>query len=167
MSSEWVLPPGLDLRLARIDDEEFLLSLFCSARPELAFLPLPPAQLALLMRQQYELQQRDYTNRYPHAEHWIITVSAEPIGKIMFERTAAALHIIDFIIAPDWRKRGMGSSILAALKDYVDTKAGVLSLCVEHQNTHAQRLYQRLGFIKKQSTDTHELLAWSPISQSR
>src|SRR5688572_5051195 len=166
MSSEWVLPPGLDLRLARVDDEEFLLSLFYSARPELAFIPLPPAQLRLLMRQQYEMQQRDYTSRYPHAEHWIITMNAETVGKIMFERSAAALHIIDFIIVPDWRKRGLGSSILAALKGCVDTKVGVLSLCVEHQNIHAQRLYQRLGFIKKQSTDTHELLAWSPISQS-
>lgn len=165
MNNEWVLPPGMDLRLAGNDDEEFLLSLFCSARPELAVIPLPPAQLRLLMRQQYELQQRDYTSRYPHAEHWIITMNAETVGKIMFERSAVALHIIDFIIAADWRKRGVGSTVLGALKAYVDTKACVLSLSVDHQNAHAQRLYQRLGFIKKQSTDTHEFLTWSPIHQ--
>jgi len=165
MSSKWVLPPGLDLHLAGGGDEEFLLSLFCSARPELALLPLPPAQLALLVRQQYTLQQRDYANRYPHAENWIIAANSAPVGKIMFEKSAAVLHIIDFIIAPEWRKRGLGSTILVALKGCVDAKTGVLSLCVDHQNTHAQRLYQRLGFFKKQSFDTHELLAWSPINQ--
>jgi ribosomal protein S18 acetylase RimI-like enzyme len=42
-----------------------------------------------------------------------------------------------------------------------------LSLCVEHQNIHAKRLYQRLGFEKKQSFDTHELLSWSPINQQQ
>ena len=167
MGIEWVLPPGLDLRLARNDDQEFLLSLFCSARPELALLPLPPAQLMLLMRQQYELQQRDYFNRYPQAENWIIVAYSGPVGKIMFERSTATLHIIDFIIAPDWRKRGIGRTILVALKACIDTKPGVMSLCVEHQNIHAKRFYQRLGFEKKQSFDTHELLTWSPINQGQ
>lgn len=167
MGNEWVLPPGMNLRLAGNDDEEFLLSLFFSTRPELAFLPLPPAQLTLLMRQQYELQQRDYTNRYPHAEHWIITMDSKSVGKIMFERSTSALHLIDFIITPDWRNRGIGSTILVALKACIDANAGVLSLSVEHHNTHAKRLYQRLGFIKKQAFETHELLVWSSTNQTR
>src|SRR6187402_1667302 len=112
MSNEWALPSGLNLRLAGNDDEEFLLSLFFSARPDLALIPLPPAQLTLLMQQQYGLQQRDYANRYPNAEHWIITTDSKPVGKIMFEKSTGKLHIIDFVIAPDWRKRGIGSTIL-------------------------------------------------------
>ncbi len=165
MNNELVLPPGLHLRLTGPDDEHFLRTLFGSVRTELALLPLPPAQVEQLIRQQYEFQQQGYANYYPHAEHWVITSHSEPVGKIMLDRSTPAVHIIDFIIAPDWRKRGVGSTILVALKAYVDANAGVLSLRVDHQNPHAKRLYQRLGFAMKQSTDTYELLVWSPGNQ--
>lgn len=167
MTNEWILPPGLDVRLAKSDDEEFLFALFCSARPELALAPLPPAQLMLLLQQQYELQKQGYTNKYPHAENWIITTQSGSVGKVMLDKSTRAVHVIDIVIAPDWRKRGVGSTILVALKAYVDANAGVLSLHVEHQNIHAKRLYQRLGFVMKQSTDTHESLVWSPIDHVR
>ncbi|MDF3014031.1 MAG: family N-acetyltransferase [Cellvibrio sp.] len=167
MENEWMLPSSLNLRLAGNDDGEFLLSLFCSARPELALLPLPPEQLTLMGRQQYEFQQQGYANYYPHAEDWIITADSKAVGKIMFDRSTPTVHIIDFIIAPDWRGRGVGSAILAALKAYVEARADVLSLRVDHRNSHAKRLYQRLGFVMKQSANDHEFMVWLPIKQLR
>ena len=161
MSNEWELSPEHCLRLAGQEDEAFLWSLFCSARPELGLLPLPPAQLTQLIRHQYELQQRGYRHQYPQAENWIIATQSAPVGKIMFERSSSAVHIIDFIIVPEWRGRGVGRSILNALKEYVRAKSGVLSLQVDRQNINAKRLYHQLGFVKSQSSDTHEFLVWS------
>lgn len=157
MSNKWALPPGYSLRLAGQGDDEFLRSLFCSARPELSLLPLPPEQLKQLMQQQYESQQRGYSHRYPQLEHWIIATHSGAVGKIMFERSQSAMHIIDFIITPEWRKRGVGRTILTALKAH----AGSMSLRVDRQNINAKRLYLKLGFVMSQSSDTHDFLIWS------
>lgn len=158
MKSEWVLPEGFYLRLADSNDEEFLQQLFCSARPELAQLPLPPAQLTQLMRQQYESQQHSYRKQYPQLEHWIITTSSGCVGKIMFERSPSAVHIIDFIVAPEWRGRGLGRAILTRLKEHADSS---MSLQVDRQNINAKRFYHQLGFVTSQSSDTHNFLIWS------
>ena len=161
MNNDWVLPAGFTLRLSTEGDADFLLSLFYSARPELGLLPLPPEQLAQLMRQQYALQQHSYRHHYPHLEHWIIGTPSASIGTIMFERLQSAIHIIDFIIAPAWRGRGIGRSILVALKTHAHANVGSLSLQVDRQNINAQRLYHQLGFVTSQSSDTHEFLVWS------
>lgn len=167
MKRELILPPGLNLRLANEGDERFLFTLFCSARPELALLPLPPSQLEPLIRQQYQLQQRGYAQRFPQAEHWIIETPAGTAGKIMFEQSATGIHIIDFVIAPEWRGRGLGGSILAVLKNYVvlmNNEAGgdyLLSLSVDRQNNNAKRLYLRCGFVVGQTSDTHESMVWA------
>jgi len=161
MNNELTLPPGYTLRLARPDDGDFLFALFCSTRTEFALLPLPKAQLEQLMRQQYEWQQQGYANHYPDAGNWIIETQSGPVGKIMLFKQVSLVHIIDFIVAPDWRNRGIGNTILAALKDYVETKAGVLRLSVDRQNIQAKRLYLRHGFVVSQISDTHEEMVWS------
>lgn len=161
MNNEWALVDEFNLRLATENDEEFLRALFYSARPELALLPLPPEQLTQLMRQQYQLQQHSYLNQYPQLEQWIIATQSAPVGKIMFERLQSTVHIIDFIITPEWRGRGIGRSILTSLKTHTDATGCMLSLQVDRQNFNAKRLYHQLGFVTSQSSDTHEFLIWS------
>jgi len=165
MNNELILPPGFSLRLAGPDDEHFLRALFCSMRTELTLLPLPPAQLEQLIRQQYEWQQKSYASQYPDAENWIIGVHSGAVGKIMLHSSASLVHIIDFIIAPDWRRRGVGSTILGALKNNVGAKSGILRLSVDRQNVQAKRLYLQQGFVVSQTSDTHEQLVWSLINQ--
>lgn len=165
MKHEFALPPGFNLRLAESHDDQFLRALFGSARPELALLPLPPAQLEQLMGQQYEWQQKSYLGQFPDAENWIIETQSGPVGKIMLHRSESHVHIIDFIIAPDWRRRGVGSTILVTLKNYVGLKARELRLSVDRQNIHAKRLYLQQGFAVSQISDTHEQMVWSAINQ--
>lgn len=165
MNKELALPPGYRLRLARESDSNFLFELFCSSRAELALLPLPRAQLEQLLRQQYEWQQQGYSNQYPDAVNWIIETQSGAVGKIALHQSVGLVHIIDFIIAPDWRNRGVGSTVLGALKKYVTSNSGVLRLSVDRQNFHAKRLYLREGFIVNQASETHEQLFWSEIDR--
>ncbi|HTF95045.1 MAG TPA: GNAT family N-acetyltransferase [Cellvibrio sp.] len=165
MKHELMLPPGFHLRIAESQDDQFLHALFCSARPELASLPLPVAQLEQLIRQQYEWQQKSYLGQFPDAENWIIETQSGPVGKIMLHRSASQVRIIDFIIAPDWRRRGVGSTILVAVKNFVEIGSGTLHLSVDRQNIHAKRLYVRQGFVVSQTSDTHEQLTWTPAQR--
>lgn len=165
MNTPLTLPVGFTLRLATADDERFLRTLFCSARPELALLPLPPTQLELLLGQQYELQQKGYFSQFPGANTWIIETYSGPVGKITLQKSAHAVRLIDFIVAPDWRRRGVGSAILNALKQDVAARAGELRLSVDRQNTGAKRLYAKHGFVVSELSNTHEQLVWSLSSQ--
>ncbi len=165
MKNEFILPSGISLRLANSNDGHFLFTLFCSARTEFAFLPLPKAQLEQLLRQQYEWQQQGYASQHPDSNDWIIESPAGPVGKVMLFQSSSLLHIIDFIIAPDWRNQGIGSTVLGALKKYVASNSCVLRLSVDRQNFHAKRLYLREGFIVNQTSETHEQLLWSAINQ--
>jgi len=160
MKNELALPPGFNLRLVQAGDEPFLQYLFCSARPELSLLPLPQEQLASLIRQQYEWQQKSYASQYPNATCWVIEVDSEAVGKIMFVHSDAGVHIVDFIIAAASRGRGIGSTILTAFQNHVDIGNTSLSLSVDRQNIRAKQLYQRLGFSLSQSTGTHEQMIW-------
>lgn len=161
MKNELKLPTGFSLRLMQPDDDFFLRSLFNSTRPEFSLLPLPQEQLEQLLRQQYEWQQKSYAAHYPHAECWMIEVNSVLVGKIMLTKLNAGMHIIDFIITPEWRGRSVGRTILGALQSYVDRGDTMLSLNVDRQNSRAKQLYQLLGFTLSQSTDTHECLVWS------
>lgn len=165
MNKEITLPPGYGLRVAGEGDSNFLFELFCSARAELALLPLPKAQLEQLLRQQYEWQQKGYSSQYPEAGNWIIEAQSGAVGKITLLQSTSLVHIIDFIIAPEWRSRGVGSTVLDALKKYTASNSGVLRLSVDRQNFHAKRLYLRQGFVVSQASDTHEQLFWSEVNQ--
>lgn len=78
---------------------------------------------------------------------------------------SACVHIIDFVIAPEWRNRGLGSTVLAALKKYAAANSALLRLSVDRQNVQAKRLYVRHGFVERQVTDTHEQLFWAAINE--
>ncbi|HSC67512.1 MAG TPA: GNAT family N-acetyltransferase [Cellvibrio sp.] len=166
MNHKFTLPPGVNLRLAGADDEPFLRELFCSIRTDLALLPLPQAQLEQLIRQQYDWQQKGYASQYSGAENWIIENQSVAVGKVTLHRAASRMHIIDFIMTQERRGQGLGGAILRALQSQVNADGGILSLRVDRQNLRAKQLYQRLGFIKEQSTDTHELLVWPSLIQS-
>ncbi|UUA74058.1 GNAT family N-acetyltransferase [Cellvibrio sp. QJXJ] len=158
MEKNIFLPAGICVRLADATDDAFLFSLFCEARPELAYLPLPPAQVETLLAQQYQLQQRGYANQYPTARNWIIECESQVVGKIMLAELVNFIHIVDFVIAFSWRSRGIGSAVLNAAKHYASAQSLGLSLQVERQNIAAKRLYTRIGFNVCQLTATHEAM---------
>lgn len=158
MKDIMLLPAGIGMRLADAADDAFLFSLFCAARPELAHLPLPPAQVEILLAQQYQLQQRGYANQYPQASNWIVEYESQRVGKIMLAELANFVHIVDFVVASGWRGRGIGSAVLSALKDGASAQSLGLSLQVERQNVAARRLYVRFGFEGRQLTATHEAM---------
>lgn len=161
MVEDIALPAEFSLSVANDSHDHFLFSLFCSARPELSSLPLPPQQLELLLQQQHKLQQTGYAAQYPHAIALIIKYQSLSIGKIILNKTDKSVHLVDFIIAPQWRGQGYGSVILQALKHYAHTYGVLVSLSVDQQNLKAKQLYLRLGFVTYDSSETHEWLCWA------
>lgn len=160
MFSEISLPFGLRLRELQPQDQAFAEALFFSTREFLYQMPMAKAQVDLLIKQQFILQQASYGTSFPLAETFIIQLFAEPIGKLILNNTPDSLHVIDIAFMPAIRNKGYGSSILRALKHLADQTGRPMRLAVDQQNTRAKKLYLALGFKIMDSSDTHDTLLW-------
>ncbi len=57
------------------------------------------------------------------------------------------INIHDFIVAPDFRKKGVGLFLLKAIEKYAEEKGYCrINLEVRHDNFKAQNLYKKAGF---------------------
>ncbi len=160
MIEDLVLPAAYSLRFVHKNDDAFLFALFCSARAELSLLPLPPQQLELLLQQQYRLQQAGYATQYPLAVTLVIEYQSVNIGKIVINKSDTSVHIVDFVIVPQYRGYGYGSVVLESVKAYAHGSGATVSLGVDRQNVRARQLYLRLGFLPYEVSETHEWLLW-------
>ncbi|HEY0891902.1 MAG TPA: GNAT family N-acetyltransferase [Cellvibrio sp.] len=160
MLNDISLPLGLHLHKMQPQDQAFAEALFFSTREFFYQMPLPKAQVDLLIKQQFILQQASYGTSFPLAETFIIHLFAEPIGKLILNNTPDSLHVIDIAFMPAMRNRGYGSGILRALKRLADQAGRPVRLAVDQQNTRAKKLYLKLGFALSESSASHDTLLW-------
>lgn len=139
------------LRPATIADTPFVRALFHADRaPQFAGVPQP--LLATLLDQQLRAQQIGYRQAFPDAEHLIVIGDGHAVGRIIVacagEGDRRALHIVDILMIPEARGRGLGTEILTALgRTAVALGATSMRLAVLATNLRARQLYDRLGFV--------------------
>lgn len=144
LSNERWPPSVIDLREARPDDAEFLRKLYHSTRKdEVASFGWPAPQQESFLTMQFTAQQASYKMQYPNAEHSIILCDSTPAGRIMIDRSGDDVMLTDIAILPDFRNRGIASTLIDRLK--AESRGIVLS--VDKQNGVAYRLYQKHGFV--------------------
>jgi GNAT superfamily N-acetyltransferase len=138
--------PAVELRLAGTADEEFLCAVYASTRAEeLAVTGWSDEQKVAFLRSQFDAQHRYYRENYRGAEFWVIRVAERDAGRLYVGRFGEELRIIDLALLPEFRGRGVATSLLGSL---IREAAGLglpLRIHVERFNP-ALRLYERLGF---------------------
>jgi ribosomal protein S18 acetylase RimI-like enzyme len=113
------------------------------------------------MRFQFQAQTTSYRSQYPTAESDIIELDGHPIARIVVDRSAAGLRIVDQAIAPEFRNRGIGTAIMRSVMDEARKAALPLRLHVASDNEAALRLYLRLGFVlTPNATAVYSELEW-------
>jgi len=161
-------PVGLlQLRPEREEDQAFRFQLFCDSRqPEFALLLAPPAYQQV-MNHQFHAQTVGYRTEFPQARFDIIELSGEPIGRIVVNRPGTMVHIVDHVIAPQWRGRGIGTALMRTLMDEAGAAGLPVQLEVVSENDPAYRLYQRLGFVAVETVPFYMRLEWrAPATSS-
>jgi ribosomal protein S18 acetylase RimI-like enzyme len=149
------------LRLEAEADAPFRLALFKASRgPGWDQLPLPADMLTKIMEQQFNAQVQGYRAAYPRARLEIVTVDAEPVGRLATDRGADALHLIDIAVVAERRGQGIGGAVLCALMDEAAAAGAPVTLQVARDNLAAQRFYHRLGFVLTGADDTDLALRW-------
>lgn len=151
----------LILRPEREDDQTFRYRLFCQSRPpEWDMVQLDPQVREHLMRHQFEAQTKGYRTQFPKARFDIIELDGPPIGRIVVDRPADMIHLVDQAIVAVWRNKGLGTTIMRTLMDEARERSLPLSLMVGSSNDPSLRLYLRLGFVPIASTPMYIELEW-------
>ena len=162
MLLEALRPRGLSARPAQPEDQGLLRDLFLCARPLLQSLPLPQAELAALIDQQYGFQQAGHQRRFPPASHLVVQAGDTPIGALTLHDSAADLHIVDIVITPAVRGQGYGAALLRWVQGSAAVLGRRVTLSVDAANHGAQRLYARLGFASSGIDAVQLGMAWHP-----
>lgn len=149
-------------RPARPDDEAFLFALYTATRrAEFEAWGLADAQLGPLLEMQFAGQQGTYRAQFPHAAHYILERAGHAIGRLLVDRSAERIVLVDVTLVPEARGQGVGTHLLHRLQGEAAAAGVPLRLKVRHANP-ARRLYERLGFATLSDDGVYTQMQWLP-----
>lgn len=138
--------PSLGLRSEREADAAFMQALYGSARAdEMAQVNWPREQAERFIAQQFYAQRAHYRKHYPGAAFLVVEFDAEPVGRLYLYETGSELRLMDIILRPERRGRGLGRELLLAVVERALAQRLEVTLHVEPFNP-ARDWYERLGF---------------------
>lgn len=137
---------GIALRPATDEDYGFLARVYASTREEeLAFTNWSIEEKTLFCQSQFDAQTAHYQLHYPGAEYQVVLHDGVPAGRLSAVRWPGEIRIMDIALLPEFRRRGIGTSLLQDLMAEAGEAGKTLSIHVERFNP-ALNLYVRLGF---------------------
>jgi len=152
---------GATLRDARAEDAEFLFHVFVHSRASvLAQLDRRDPAWDALLRMQFRAQGHAHRAHFPGARFDVIERDATPIGRLIVDRRARAIHVVDIALLPEHRSRGIGTSLLHELLAEATANGQLVTLRVDRENP-ARSLYRRLGFATVSEDEIYAAMAWS------
>jgi len=138
--------PGINLRSVQAEDFEFLLEVYAATRrDEMGMVPWDDEQRRAFLASQFTAQQEHYRKTYPHAQHQIVLLGEEMAGRIYVARLDEEIRIIDLIILPVYRGRGIGGQLITRLQSEGSEAKKPLRVYVESFNP-ALSFFEKRGF---------------------
>ncbi len=151
---------SVQLRPARSEDEEFLFQVYASTRAdEMALVTWDEKQKDAFLRMQFNAQAHHYRIEYPNAEWKIILRDQTPIGRLIVNRGADTILLMDITLLPEHRNLGFGTALVRDLMNEASATNKPLRLHVEIFNP-AQHLYDRLDFQKISEVGIYVEMEW-------
>jgi len=159
-SNPGVSVPAITLDPVLDSDEPFLYRTFASTRAEeMALTGWNTEQQDAFLRMQYEAQRRSYLMQLPDARYWVIRCDGSAVGRLIIDRTVEEIHVVDIALLPEFRKQGIGSSLMEAIIREASQAGKIVRLHVERFNP-AMRWYERLGFGVVSSGPIYLEMVW-------
>ena len=157
-------PASIALRPVTAADDSFLYKVYAGTRePEMALTGWLPVQQQAFLRMQFNLQKESYKDQFPRADHVIILLAGQPVGRMMVDRTSEEeIRGVDIALLPRSRCSGVGTLLINSLLDEAAKTGKPFRIRVEKYNGRALSLYDRLGFLKTEEGDTHISMEWQP-----
>jgi GNAT superfamily N-acetyltransferase len=143
------------------EDDEFLLAVYNSTRAEeLAQVEWGPGQKESFVRWQFELQRKEYDQRFPDARYQVILADDQPAGRIWIGEDETQIRLLDIGLLEEFQNRGIGTVLLKQLIAEAIAKNKLLRHTVFVLNNNAQRFYERLGFVTIEDLGGYRHMEW-------
>jgi ribosomal protein S18 acetylase RimI-like enzyme len=149
---------NIELREATSADEPFLFEVYASTRSDdLEGLGWDENQKLTFIKMQFLARERSY----PKVDNRIILFNGRAVGRVLVDRTDAAILLIDIALLKEYRNAGIGSSVINELIKESSDSQKALKLHVLNASP-ALRLYERLGFCKTGNDQVYSEMTWMP-----
>lgn len=149
---------NLRVRLVEPNDEPFVFMLFCSVRgPEYAASGLSSEEQMQILHHQYRAMHSTYAERFPNGQHYIVSEGDQDIGRIYVNESADEIRLLDVIVHPNQRNRGLGSKLLKQMIKHGKRHGKTVRFYVWATNHAAQRFYKRHGFVQVRDDQSYLL----------
>jgi len=143
-------------------DEPFLRCLYAASRADqMRETGWSPSRCRAYLDEQFDFQQRHFLARHPEAMFLLLVLEGQPIGRLSWHGTPGRATLIDLCLAPAWRRRGVGSRVLAWLTESADRHGQVIGLHIDRESA-ACRLMRRFGF---EALETAEAALSMPMAR--
>jgi ribosomal protein S18 acetylase RimI-like enzyme len=157
---------GVRLRPETIEDEPLLFALYASTREEeLALTGWDAETRAGFVRMQFNAQRTAYREMFPGGEFSIVLAAAVPIGRIVVNRARDEIRLVDLVIEPARRGRGVGTNLVNQLIAESENARKPFRLHVL-RGSRAFGWYERLGFRVIQEKEIHLEMERTPTLAS-
>jgi len=154
-----------NLRREETSDEPFLFQVYASTRAEeLALTNWDDATRQDFLTMQFQAMRRGYRDMFPAGEFSVIEVSGQPVGRMVLNRSAQEIRVVDIALLPPHRNRGIGTILIRRVCSEATTAGLVVRLSVL-KNSGAVRWYERLNFRKIGESALHEEMEWRGAGQ--
>ncbi|HKG46065.1 MAG TPA: GNAT family N-acetyltransferase [Pyrinomonadaceae bacterium] len=152
---------NLSLREATPEDEPFLFEVYASTRiEELAATGWNDEQKQAFIRMQFVARERSQ----PRVDDRIILLNGQPVGRVMVDRSEAAILLRDIAVLTEHRNAGIGSRLLQDLMKEAASAGKPVQLHVV-ASSPAVRLYERLGFSRSGEEAAYLEMKWVPATR--
>ena len=148
------------LRPISEEDEDFLYRVYAGTREDIAQLNWDQKQQAKFLKLQFMAQDKQYKAQFCNAEFQIILLDEKPVGRFYVNRTEDEIRIVDIALLPEFRGKGIGSSLLKQVLAEGKQKRLPVRIHVQQSNP-AFHLYERLGFQKIDENGIYFLMEWT------
>ncbi len=153
----------ITIRPATPADAPVLFALFAEEKTaELAGLGLAAEQLQPLLEMQYRGREFSYSQAAANLADDVLCLSdGTAVGRILIDRRADGIRVMDVAVLAAYRNRGIGTQALEQVQQAAQKASLPVRLRVMKQSA-AGRLYQRLGFAAVSSDAISMELHWHP-----
>jgi ribosomal protein S18 acetylase RimI-like enzyme len=92
----------------------------------------------------------------------VIEFGGERVGRLRVIRSRDRMELSGIQLLPRVQGRGIGTAIIEDLKAEAEAADVCLDIGVEKDNSRAQRLYERLGYVQVAEDEEEYKLRWCP-----
>ena len=99
---------------------------------------------------------------YPAGEFLIISLDERAIGRMVLNRTADEIRVVDLALLPAHRNAGIGTLLMRRVCADAAQARKPVRLCVL-KNSGAVLWYERLGFAKTEESGLYDEMEWRAL----